>query len=90
MKLFKEKSSWYEKEELSGKDRFNELILTGLRTKYGVKLSALQSNHELTTVFLQKVDNYNKEGWMQQTEGVLLLTDEGKLRADYIASELFI
>ena len=90
MKLFKEKSSWYEKEKLSGKDRFNELILTGLRTKYGVKLSALQLNHELTTVFLQKVDNYNKEGWMQQTEGVLLLTDEGKLRADYIASELFI
>lgn len=90
MKLFKEEKTWYEKEELTGKDRFNELLLTGLRTKYGVNLSALQSNHSLTKDFIQKIENYANDGWMQKIEGTLLLTDEGKLRADYIASELFI
>ena len=87
--LYTEKT-WYEKEELTGKDRFNELLLTGLRTKYGVNLSALQSNHSLTNDFIQKIENYANDGWMQKIEGTLLLTDEGKLRADYIASELFI
>ena len=90
LKGFSEEKNWFEIEKLTKKDCFNELIMTGLRTKYGVNLSRLQSNHELTSVFLQKIQNYCEEGWMKKIEGTLLLTDEGKLRADYIASELFI
>lgn len=82
--------TWYEQEQLSVKDRFNELILTGLRTKYGVNLEKLSALQDLSENFKTTVVTFKENGWLFLENGNIQLTTEGKLKADYIASELFI
>ncbi len=80
----------FEEEILSPKDQFNERILTGLRTIYGVSISALKSIHLIPNDFFTKVDTFKSANWLLEDDGILTLTREGRLRADYIASELFL
>jgi oxygen-independent coproporphyrinogen-3 oxidase len=81
---------YWEQEELSSKDRFNELILTGLRTVYGVGLHQLREQSQLPKGFLDRVKGFEESGWMEVDSDTLYLTKEGRLRADFIASELFL
>lgn len=84
------KKKWMETEELSSEDRFNELLLTGLRTKWGVALSALEDIHPLGSTFRQKVQQLKDEQLMKEEGDYLHLTTKGKLQADRIASDLFL
>lgn len=81
---------WFEVEELSDKDRFNEKLLTGLRTKWGVSLTELASILPLSKNFHQQVETFQRKQWIDINDNTILLTPSGKLMADYIASELFI
>ena len=91
IQLVKEqKQDWIETEVLSHKDRFNELLLTGLRTTDGLKISQLAEILPFTKEFDQTKSEFIKSGWMIEENGQLKLTKEGLLKADYIASELFI
>ncbi|MGC6433689.1 MAG: radical SAM family heme chaperone HemW [Crocinitomicaceae bacterium] len=91
IQLVKEqKQDWIETEVLSHKDRFNELLLTGLRTTDGLKISQLAETLPFTKEFDQTKSEFIKSGWMIEENGQLKLTKEGLLKADYIASELFI
>ena len=79
-------------EDLSLEDRTNEYLLTGLRTKWGVKQSEL---HTLSAgkFILQheaELQNMVKNGWISMDKKTILLTASGKLFADRIASDLFI
>jgi oxygen-independent coproporphyrinogen-3 oxidase len=82
--------TWYEEEQLSPKEHFNELILTGLRTIYGVNLEKLNSLHKLPKIFETTTKTFKENGWLFFENGHIKLTTEGKLKADYIASALFI
>lgn len=91
IQLVKEqKQDWIETEVLSHKDRFNELLLTGLRTTDGLKISQLAKILPFTKEFDQTKSEFIKSGWMIEENGQLKLTKEGLLKADYITSELFI
>lgn len=91
IQLVKEqKQDWIETEVLSHKDRFNELLLTGLRTTDGLKISQLAEILPFTKEFDQTKSEFIKSGWMIEENGQLKLTKEGLLKADYITSELFI
>ena len=91
IQLVKEqKQDWIETEVLSHKDRFNELLLTGLRTTDGLKISQLAEILPFTKEFDQTKSEFIKSGWMIEENGQLKLTKEGLLKADFIASELFI
>lgn len=79
-----------EKETLSPENRFNELILTGLRTKYGVNMNQLNGIKAVSNAFLNTLESFIKSGWVTKTESSIFLTEEGRLKADFIASELFI
>ncbi len=81
---------YFEKENLSPKDNFNELILTGLRSKYGVSIIKLQEITQISSEFFDKINNFKAKKWMIEKKGTIYLTQEGKLMADYISSELFI
>ncbi len=83
-------SSWFSSETLSVNERWNELLLTGLRTNFGVSIDQLKGIHEITAVFESKIAEFVSYGWMEKTPTLLRLTKEGKLKADYIASELFL
>jgi oxygen-independent coproporphyrinogen-3 oxidase len=86
----KEQTSFSETEELSKDNQFNERILTGLRTIAGVNLNELATICDAPTAFSEKIDTFIAQNWMQKIDHVISLTKEGRLRADYIASELFV
>lgn len=80
---------WFEEEVLSPYDVFNELILTGLRTSEGVELSALERIAPISDAFRETVSDAVEQGWMQKSQTHLILTRDGRLQADRIASDLF-
>ena len=92
LKYIKEFSglNWFEEEELSAKDQWNELLLTGLRTSYGVDLKQLASIQKINQNFTNKTTEFIRNNWMLKQNNTLLLTEEGRLMADHIASELFL
>lgn len=83
-------SSWFSTEKLSVNERWNELLLTGLRTNFGVSIDQLKGIHQITPAFEAKIAEFVAYGWMEKSPTLLRLTKEGKLKADYIASELFL
>ena len=90
MKGVENESVYWESEKLTTADQFNELLLTGLRTTFGVSLKKLSSYQTLSDMFLSKVSDFKLAGWMEEKNNQLFLSKEGRLRADYIASELFL
>jgi len=89
MKGLEDNSDYFETEELSKTDQFNEYILTGLRTVYGVSIPKLERIQSLTSSFHVKTEEFIANGWMEKKDDTLILTVQGRLRADFIASELF-
>lgn len=90
IKKIKEGQSFYEVEHLSKANRFNEYLMTGLRTKWGVDLEKLNTIHEIPNAVLKKISSYEKDKFLNKENNKLILTNKGKLIADQIASELFI
>ena len=82
------KERCWEEEILSPIQRVNERILTGLRTMWGVDLSTLGMDlfeKESTTI-----NGYLERGDLLLRNGHLVLSKQGRLFADRIASDLFI
>lgn len=79
-------------EELDIYDRFNEYIMTSLRTMWGTDLGKIEN--EFGKVFLadtlKNIKPFIQRNWLSHTDNKLVLTLDGKLFADYIASELFL
>jgi oxygen-independent coproporphyrinogen-3 oxidase len=79
-----------EVEILSEKDKVNEYIMTGLRTKWGINLSNINNGQLNLTEFNEGVAQFLEQGYLTKKETVLTLTSKGKHIADRIASDLFI
>ena len=83
---------YYEKEILSKEDKFNEYVMTSLRTSWGCdveKISAKYGSY-YSEHFLKNVKKYLESGEMLKDFNTYRLTDEGMLFADGIAAELFL
>lgn len=89
MKKVSANETYFTEEILSPKDSFNELLLTRLRTKWGVNLEDLLSIHQPDASFYKQKENFLSKGLLVENEGVMSLTKKGKLQADYVASMLF-
>ena len=77
----------FEKENLSPTERYNEYILTALRTMWGVDATKIEESYR--THFLQKVQSFLANGTVRRTADTYILTEKGKLLADNISLELF-
>jgi oxygen-independent coproporphyrinogen-3 oxidase len=79
-------------EELDLYDRFNEYVMTSLRTMWGTSLHKIE--HEYGKFFLadtlKTMKSFIERQWLIHEDNHLKLTTDGKLFADYIASELFL
>ncbi|HEY0175769.1 MAG TPA: radical SAM family heme chaperone HemW [Pedobacter sp.] len=79
-------------EELGIYDRFNEYIMTSLRTMWGTDLKKIEN--DFGKVFLAdtivNIKPFIQRDWLNNTNDRLILTQDGKLFADHIASELFL
>ena len=84
--------TFFEKETLSDENRFNEYILTSLRTMWGVNLEYLQThfNEEFVKSFKMMVEVFIKNQTIILKDNAYILTTNGKLLADKIASDLFV
>lgn len=78
-------------ESLSENDRFNELVMIGLRTIYGIDLNFIQ--REFPTSFYEELNRdllpLLRDGLVKQNGTTVTLTEKGKFLADGIASNLF-
>ncbi|MDA7768224.1 radical SAM family heme chaperone HemW [Flavobacteriales bacterium] len=78
-------------EELTEVQRYNEYLLTSLRTKKGVDIEYAKSRF---SPFLIDFFNFSVKKWMlsgeiTEKEGFFTLTKKGKIIADYLSSDLF-
>ncbi|MEO0572776.1 MAG: radical SAM family heme chaperone HemW [Bacteroidota bacterium] len=81
-----------EKEALSTKDRYNEYVMTGLRTIWGVSLEKIRQEFDpiYEKYLVKQADKYVHEHLLFWDGEVLLTTRKGKFLADGIASDLFM
>jgi len=85
-------SVWFECEELTSTDQYNEYILLSLRTDDGVNLDYIRVlfGNTFSDEFLLQAEVYLQNGYIQERTGIFTLTRKGKMIADRIASDLFL
>lgn len=81
-----------EVEILTANDRYNEYIMTGLRTIWGVSRNRIQKEFgEEVLQYLQKQsEKFITDGLLAVEKNILKTTPKGKFLADGIASDLFL
>ncbi len=78
-------------EELTEADRFNETLLTGLRTIWGVDTSPLSETYPLFFDSIKpQLERLSENGLLVWTDHRVTLTRSGKLLADEITARLLI
>ena len=79
-------------ETLSTTDRYNEYVMTGLRTIWGVDLDRIASEfgENYLKYLNQQSSKFLAQGLLVVDDGKLLTTKKGKFLADGIASDLFM
>lgn len=84
--------SFSETEILSEHEQYNEFIMTGLRTMWGVNVKELEKRFgtEKAARFNAERKNINPGYCMSNSEEQLILNSKGFLFADRIASDLFL
>ncbi len=80
------------REELSIIDKYNEYIMTGLRTKWGISLKYLENNFGpyYKNDFQTKIIKYLNSSLVLIKDDIYTTSIKGKFLADGIASELFL
>lgn len=84
--------AFYESEELDTRKRFNEYVMTSLRTMWGIDLEYVESmfekeGYDYVVNLSGKFKNY---GLMKLEKNSLVLTNQGKLISDNIISEFMM
>ena len=82
-------SLWYQQEELTKEDQWNELFLTGFRTKWGVNKKSIELLGGLNDSEQKMLSKFISLGLLINTNTSWILTFEGKKQADGLASEMF-
>mgnify|MGYP006167215737 FL=1 len=79
-------------ETLSLENKFNEYIMTSLRTQWGIDLAKIELDFGINykNKLLACADEYMNDNLLALDDEKLKLTPKGKLLADKIASDLFI
>lgn len=78
----------YEEEALNENERYNEFVMTHLRTMWGVALKDIPEKFQAH--FKTETEKWIASGDMENNADVFTLTEQGKLIADRIASDLFM
>ncbi|SNZ01253.1 radical SAM family heme chaperone HemW [Flagellimonas pacifica] len=79
-------------ETLTKQDKYNEYVMTGLRTIWGVSLQRVESDfgEPYSNYLLEHSKKYLDQNLLYLEEGKLLITQKGKFLVDGIASDLFM
>ncbi|MDV7139894.1 radical SAM family heme chaperone HemW [Maribacter sp. TH_r10] len=79
-------------EELSRTDKYNEYVMTGLRTSWGVSLDRirLEFGEKYHVYITEQIKKYVDRDLLTIAKGQLVATKKGKFLVDGIASDLFM
>ncbi|SEL73207.1 radical SAM family heme chaperone HemW [Parapedobacter koreensis] len=82
----------YDRESLSEQDKFNEYIMTALRTIWGIDLNHVEQvfGKDCRDALYSGLQPFMSNAAVVLTGSVATLTQNGKLLADHIAAELFV
>ncbi|MCP1995370.1 radical SAM family heme chaperone HemW [Flavobacterium sp. HSC-61S13] len=80
-----------EREVLSEADRYNEYVMTGLRTIWGVDLARVENDFgvRFRSYVVAQSERFIADGLMSNDVGILTITNKGKFLSDGIAADLF-
>jgi len=83
---------FWDEEHLSRQDQFNEKLMLGLRTMWGVDLEELFKVFNPTNKqqFLNRIVYYEQMDFIKRENSIIRFTDEGILFSDQVISDLFI
>lgn len=84
--------NWFEKEILTSDDRYNEYVMTSLRTRRGCDIGKIRENfgEKYQKHFEENIAPYLNDGRLVKHGNNYILTESGMLFADGIAAELFV
>jgi oxygen-independent coproporphyrinogen-3 oxidase len=90
IKKIKEKEPYFEIENLTLENKYNEYVLTRLRTIWGCDINEIKKlfGNEIANHFLLEIKK--KINFIIENKGTYTLNTQGKLQADGIASDLFL
>ncbi len=85
-------NEFFEREELDNKTRFNEYIMTSLRTMWGIDLEYVEKTFEKEgyDYILNMAGKFIDYGLMRRGKNTLILTNQGKMISDNIISEFIL
>lgn len=80
-----------ETEKINEKQRYNDYIVTALRTKWGVNTNFIKSHFSVNyeRFLLNSAQKWINSSHLLKNNGLLTLSKKGKLMADNISSDLF-
>jgi len=92
MDIISKNKTLFEKEYLDNRKKYNEYILTSLRTMWGIDLKFLEENYskESMDYCMGLSKRFIDYGMIVKNKNNLILTNQGKLIADNITSELMM
>ncbi|MFP4526787.1 MAG: radical SAM family heme chaperone HemW [Bacteroidales bacterium] len=92
MKALKKSEYFSDKEILSRDERYNEYIMTGLRTKWGVSKEKIIKNYseDRWKYFWSRIGKYLDSGDMIEKNGNYLLSRKGFFISDHIMADLMV
>lgn len=81
----------FESETLTVTDKYNEFVMTRLRTMWGCNTDELHNlfGEKYMSYFIRQSEQYLHDKYMVLRDGNYILTTEGKLLADRISADLF-
>lgn len=90
IKAIENQQSYFEIEELSKKEKYNEYVLTRLRTMWGCDVNEIKEafGEDIYRHFITGVNKQLKDFIFQESN--YILNNEGRLKADGIAASLFL
>ena len=92
IKAIQSQALYSETEILSLTDRYNEYIMTGLRTIWGVSLDKVEKEYGVNYInYLNKqIQSHVQNGLLKIEDGILTTTAQGKFLGDGIVADLFV
>jgi oxygen-independent coproporphyrinogen-3 oxidase len=92
LKAFEKDTDYFEEEILSQKDKFNEYVLTRIRTKWGVSLEFINQSFggEMKNYLLKQIEKYRLQETIILENGIVTLSKEGLFISDEIMVDLMI
>lgn len=80
---------YFETEDLTESDKYNEYMMTRLRTSGGASLDEIETLFAQAAYCRKQAEPYISEGLLLEEKGSLILSPRGKLLADKIIADLF-